>query len=71
MYLRPKGLNLLKGFLNKKSKVEGKKLLLSIVSSVFTVMQNNEELADGQFVDQPLLEHALKLLPSQKDGAME
>jgi hypothetical protein len=47
LYLRPKGLNLLKGFLNKKTKVEGKKLLLSIISSVFTVIQNNQDLADG------------------------
>ena len=70
-YLRPKALQTLKIFLKQVDKVQGKILINQIISSVYTVIQSNQELSDGQFVDSLLIEHALKLLPTTTDGAMQ
>lgn len=70
-YLRPDGLQILKIFLKGKSKSAGKSILSDIIRGVNTVIENNAELSDDQFINSNIIEHALKLLPKQSSGRME
>lgn len=70
-YLRPDGLKTLKLYLKGKDKKIGKSILHNILTSVSTVIESNAELADGQFVNSTLVEHALKLLPTNSSAVME